>query len=132
MALSSKAGVYAPGAFLLCVLTLNAGCSPGTGTVSGKVTFKGEALPGGMVTITPLKVGSTAFQGQIQPDGSYSVQNIPVGEAKVIITTQPPLGKIQLLGPYVKIPDRYRDAEKSGFSVKVERGDNKLDLPLEE
>ena len=134
------------------LLAAGAGCGSGTATVSGVVTFQGKPLPGGQVSLVPPK-GPPALIGFIKEDGSYSIVNVPVGEVKIMVTTQPPLPELpsfikvpgrtndpnstaksapyKPLGEYVKIPDRYRLAETSGLTLKVKRGENRYDIPLE-
>src|SRR4051812_46891861 len=65
-----------------------AGCSrgPATGTVQGKVTFKGAPVTEGTVTLLNPKEGGT-HEAQLQKDGTYTVPGkVVVGEYLVTIT----------------------------------------------
>jgi hypothetical protein len=121
---------------LAAALVVLAGCGRGgTGEVTGKVTYKGDVLPGGMVTF--IAENGKAESARIAEDGSYKVANIPVGRARITVTTQPPvkLGAkepFEPLGKYIEIPPRYRDADISGLSLSVKRGSQQYDLPLTE
>jgi hypothetical protein len=67
-----------------CLLLLAAGCG-GKGTVTGKVTFEGKALPGGYVSFTP-EGGGKGGSSSIDPkDGTYTVANLPTGTYKVSV-----------------------------------------------
>jgi hypothetical protein len=121
---------------MAAALLLVAGCG-GTGTLNGKVTFKGQPLPGGMVTV--FDAGNAGHSGQIQKDGSYSVSNIPAGSAKVTVGTSPSRGNIrnpdavkEPWGPYVQIPRRYSDPEKSGFKLEVKSGTQEMQLDVKD
>jgi hypothetical protein len=116
-------------------LTL-AGCGRGTGTVSGKVTLNGTALPGGLVTVHDAE--GQPRNGPINKDGTYLVSNITPGPAKISImtlSTMPnlrdpnPTGK-DPLGPYVAIPAKYQDPSSSGFTLEVKSGSQPYDLSM--
>src|SRR5262249_5040643 len=67
--------------FTLALLVV--GCSS-EGTLSGKVTYKGEPVQGGSVYFHPEgKDGN--FPSVIQTDGSYSVSKLPRGTAKISV-----------------------------------------------
>src|SRR5579883_847848 len=115
------------------VLALMAGCGPYTGTVTGKVMYKGNPLPGGIVTF--IHPDGRIGQGQIQEDGSYTVAQAPGGEVKCTVATVKPIpgvpkslasrlpggGKpsepIYPAGKYVPIPQKYGSAATSGLSL---------------
>jgi hypothetical protein len=134
----------------LCVL-LAVGCDAPTNTpssVSGKVTYNGKPLPGGTIRFT-FKEGG-AYSGVIEPDGSYTANQLPAGDAKVSVETdslktgsadpktyQGGRGGSQMMSPvpsgrssvgpkgeYTKIPEKYKDPDKSGFTVTVGKGSN--------
>jgi hypothetical protein len=111
-----------------------AGCG-GTGQISGKVTLDGQPLPGGLVTVYDAEGVNNS--GMIGKDGSYSVANIPLGKVEICIATAPPSPGINPNNPpraqwgeYKKIPDKYKEKGKSGFSLDVKKGAQTLDLPL--
>jgi len=142
--------------FLPCGLML-AGCGGGSsGTVSGKVSYKGQPLKGGTVAIIPKAGG--VVSSPIQEDGSYSISKVPPGSARITVETKTlrPTPKGAVKGPYAKmpkdavpeglnvpgvtgqgdpkryvaIPDQYSDPEKSGLSMDVQRGAQPHDIDL--
>jgi hypothetical protein len=125
-----------------------AGCGgPYTGAVSGKVTYQGKPLPGGLVTF--VHPDGRIGQGQIQEDGTYSVPKAPGGDVKVTVRTVPPIpampaairlpggvggGKSETVypaGKYTPIPKKYADVSTSGLSLTVRRGSQEFDINLE-
>jgi hypothetical protein len=59
-----------------------------TGTLTGKVTFNGKPLPGGLITLTTTADGEVrTYPGRIQKDGTYKVPNVPAGLAQVSVAT---------------------------------------------
>jgi hypothetical protein len=70
----------------LTLLTLFVGCSS-KGTVSGKVFYQGNPLPGGTVTFLQEK---GAFHSVIHEDGSYQVTGIPPGPATITVSSPDP------------------------------------------
>src|SRR5205085_628371 len=75
------------GALALVVGLAVVGCGGkgGTGTVSGKVTYKGAPLKGGRVGFaTANKQNVVADIGE---DGSYTAPDVPTGPAKVTVVT---------------------------------------------
>ncbi len=73
-------------ALLLGLVLLSAGCG-GTGTISGKVYYKDQPLPGGTVIFTNAD-GKGSRTGPIQPDGSYTIEDMPIGTAKIGVETE--------------------------------------------
>src|SRR6516162_7404846 len=72
----------------IAFLTLAAvGCG-GRGDVSGKVSHKGKTLVFGTVQFEASD--GTIKQANIETDGSYSIPGVPVGEAKVAVSSENP------------------------------------------
>jgi hypothetical protein len=71
---------------LLAFLTLFAGCSS-KGTVSGKVFYQGNPLPGGRVTFLQEH---GAFHSVIHEDGSYQITGISPGLATITVSSPDP------------------------------------------
>ncbi len=120
-----------------------AGCGVSKGELEGKVTFNGQPLPGGLVVIHPSKGwtdddNAVANSTKIEPDGSYFLSNIPLGPAKLTVITVKafPLGinpankPREYLGKYVKIPENYKDENKSGLAVDIKRGKQEYNIAL--
>jgi hypothetical protein len=127
------------GAVVLMVLA--AGCSRGTGNVSGTVKFKGKPLPAG--TITFYDEANGAASSPINPDGSYSVSKVAAGTARITVAV--PMA-IRFVSPGMSedkadlpdvvrqtpaIPAHYYDPAKSGLTCKVVRGDQQQDFDLQ-
>jgi hypothetical protein len=114
---------------------LFSGCG-GTGYITGTVSLDGTPLPGGLVTVYDSEQQN--FSGMIQRDGTYTVANIPLGPAQVVVQTVPALPSVinpknpprEPFGPYVPIPERYKDKNKSGFSFEIKKGRQDVDLAL--
>ncbi len=94
---------YRPlGVWLLrgCSLVLLAaaivGCAGGkkAGTVTGKVTYKNEPVPGGFIKFHPSG-GGNPVEGAINGEGYFNVPNVPLGEAKVTVDNS----KLQMMPP---------------------------------
>lgn len=127
------------GAVVLMVLA--AGCSRGTGNVSGTVKFKGKPLPGGTISFYDEVNGVAS--SPINPDGSYSVSKVATGTARITVAVPMPIrfaspGMSEAkedLPAVVKqtpsIPARYYDPAKSGLTCVVVRGDQTQDFDLQ-
>jgi hypothetical protein len=138
------------------VLMLGAlGCSS-SGTVSGKVSHKGQTLGGG--TIAFFSPGKSSVVSQISPDGSYTIAKIPTGPVKISVETgsakpaaapkgmAPPPGAANLPpeaanspvyggqkpsgGKYVPIPENYGDPDKSNLTYTVQSGSQTFNIDL--
>ena len=101
--------------------------------VTGKITYKGEALKLGTIVFQPLKGGSAS--SEIKPDGTYSV-NAGLGPNQIIITSSEPEepgagaspGKRKGL-PKSFIPDTY-GSPNSPLRYDVKAGAQKHDIDL--
>ncbi|HTU20187.1 MAG TPA: carboxypeptidase-like regulatory domain-containing protein [Gemmataceae bacterium] len=116
--------------------------------MTGKVTYQGKALPGGFITFVRDAGGS--YSQKIEKDGTYRVPGVPTGPAKISVRAlEPPrhpegmippseiakMGKGGVKPPtptetYVRIPEKYGDAEKSGLTLDVKSGTQTFDIPL--
>ena len=81
-------------ALSLLVCPTAASAQPITGTVAGKVTFRGRPLAEGTITFIAR---SSKMTGTIQADGRYRVSGIPTGPAFIQVKsrglTVPPADK---------------------------------------
>jgi hypothetical protein len=83
------------GATGLLLIFVASGCGPAKNNVvvTGKVTYKGEPVTGGVIKLyssdaTPVPGGGdSSFRIQIKPDGTYAASNLPTGPMKVAIET---------------------------------------------
>src|SRR5262245_28811409 len=78
------AGRALGGRGLALLLPILVGCSPGIGNVSGKVTYKGKPVPGGLVTFRPADPAKNSITVELDAEGRYST-TLPAGEVTVII-----------------------------------------------
>jgi hypothetical protein len=142
-------------------LVLGLGCSGGSrsgttqegtgGKLTGKVTFAGKPVTGGMMKLYPAK--GEPIPCMIGPDGIYaSPSNLPSGQMAVSIDTEsaktgeggagggreakftdPEMARLmgQLKKPrYVEIPAKYKDPSTSGLSVTITKGEQTKDFDL--
>jgi hypothetical protein len=148
----------ARGGLIVLLLLGAAGCG-GPGTVTGKISYKGQTLGGGVVVFTvPAK---ESVRSEIGEDGSYTISKCPTGTAKVTVETvsakpaqlspradrnagrKPPPGAIpegvdarmyqgggEKKGKYVWIPDKYNDPNQSGLEYTVTGGFQQHDIEL--
>jgi len=154
--------------FILAAGVLPSGCgksrtggSENNSSISGKVTYKGEALGGGIMLFHGK---DRAFPAALQPDGSY-VCDLPSGDYVVTIDTtslkdSDPAAMMKKMGKggpgtttlstaekdyakmkekskatlprYVAIPGKYADKKTSGLPAKVDAGSNTKDFQLAE
>jgi hypothetical protein len=129
------------------VFALATGCGgPYTGTVTGKVTYKGTPLPGGIVTF--IHPDGRIGQATIKEDGSYTVEQAPGGDVKCTVQTVKPIPAVPKsmasklpggghaaepvypAGKYVRIPEKYSKPETSGLNLTVHRGSQNYDISL--
>src|SRR5262245_48509919 len=84
----------------LLLVPLVAGCGPGEGTVSGKVTYDGKPLPGGLVTFRPADPRQNPVSVQLDKEGNFPATALPVGEVKVCIDNRE-LEPVPSFGPAI-------------------------------
>ncbi|MSR32865.1 MAG: carboxypeptidase regulatory-like domain-containing protein [Gemmataceae bacterium] len=129
------------GAFFLALVGLVAGCGQRTGSVAGKVTFKG--MPLASATVTFFDSAGNVRYGVTGESGEYSIAEVVTGKAKIIvgmpveismITPAERAGKEKppTKSKYPALPERYLDQEKSGLSLEVQGGSQTFDLKLDQ
>lgn len=153
MCLSPLRGLGRWGTFLVLLVPLGfTGCSS-SGTVSGKVSYKGTPLKGGSVTFISSP-GKPSASTQINEDGSYTVAQVPAGAVKICVDTQMlnPAGKAKapkyspppgMQSPYpvsgdtadpgkryMPIPADYADPEKTTLTLTVKGGRQDFNIDL--
>lgn len=142
-------------AVLLCGAMV-AGCSKSKmpSKVHGTVTYKGNPLPAGTVTfyapeggIFPFQIENGEFKGESLPTGKMKVTvdtealNPKHGEQAFGGDKNPgqntyrqmmekqgkiPATATTVKGEYVKLPEKYRDKDKTPLEVDINKGDNPL------
>lgn len=96
-----------------------AGCGKAElGAVRGRVTFKGETVPEGMLIFKNQDTG-TSFTANLDAQGRYTLPDagIPVGKYRV--TVLPPFAAMAGPKKYQNIPQRYRDQKTTDLEVEV-------------
>ena len=127
---------------VLSSLILASGCGGGTGSLSGTITYQGQPLRMGTVSV----VGGDGIirAGTIQDDGTYTVTDVATGSVKIAVTSQDPSEqKVAAKGPsgevanhsndglkWFAIPDKYGDFEQSGLTFPLQRGTNGFSIEL--
>src|SRR5262249_22519239 len=122
-----------------------------TGTVTGKVTFRGKPVYTGSVII--VGKDGVAAAGPIETDGSYVGRRAPVGEVAVGVVSKDPvfLHRVSTLRSsrtpvpasalapppnlerkkWFPIPKEYEEPVHSGLTFSVQKGENnKYDIEL--
>ncbi len=108
-----------------------AGCSKQgkmeTAPVSGKVTYRGKAVPTGTVMFVPGE--GPAATGEIGSDGSYKLTTFSPGDGAVIGTHKVTITALQGMGdalpeqrsatPPPLVPAKYLNGETSGLVAEV-------------
>jgi hypothetical protein len=101
------------------------------GTVFGKVTYRGQPVPTGKVSI--LSEDGVVCSGDIRADGRYIVYRVPPGAAKFAVAVYPAAapGPVLVSAPRpVPVPRRYRDFDTSGLILSVTRGGQLFHIEL--
>ncbi len=102
--------------------------TPDGATVTGKVTYKGQPLTSGFVTL--VDEDGRKFSASIRMDGSYAFRKVavPPGEYTVVLEESTSLVKGQ--APLDAVPERYKSAATSPLRLALSRGANPGDLKL--
>jgi hypothetical protein len=72
--------------FVAAASTLS-GCGRPTGSITGKLTFKGNPVKGGTVSFQSTESADRKYGGYINEDGTYTVPLITAGSYKIIVET---------------------------------------------
>lgn len=134
------------------VLAFVAGCgAPTTGTVRGKVVYKGKPVVTGGVSF--VVNGSLPVYAPLKSDGSYEATGVPVGEAIVLVINPPPspeaVGEDDLAKAenqakqteaarraareatgWFPTPPKYGDVQTTPLRNTVQPGENTYDVEL--
>lgn len=140
---------------LLCL----AGCGPRTGTVTGEATYKGQPIPGGLLTFRPVDPSQNSATYELDRDGKFKLE-LPVGEALICIDNrefepQPATTPAILPGMnlpaevaksmaasskeskkvsdrWVKLPEKYYQIETSDLRITVKGGEQSEIIEFED
>jgi hypothetical protein len=139
------------GVLLVGLATLS-GCGWRSGTVSGRVTYQGQPLPGGRIYFVTAR--GERHGVDLREDGTYSLRGVPSGDLRVGVDNtslyrieqlragqapgMPAQVAEQMLsklpaspGRYVPIPAHYSDPAASGLRATVRRGSQGIDFNLD-
>jgi len=115
-----------------------AGCgrgAPPTGSISGRVTYRGKPITSGMVLLLSEEMGIGAT-GELDAHGSYRIPPLQTGDYKVAITRPPQPepheldGGAPMVDLSVDLPRELTSPLSSGLSTTVAEGHNTLDFDL--
>ena len=116
------------------------GCGPSTASVAGKLTYQGKPVVSG--TLTLKAADGSAHQIGLNPDGGFRLDGVPVGPARVGVSSPDPRPHAKPRGGgedraatatapvpgWFPLPDKFADPDKSGLTVQVGGGPADLDL----
>ena len=142
---------------LLCAIALVcSGCSPSipTGTVAGRVVYRGAPVPEGCLVAFVSDAGFAAL-GTVDAVGNYKLMmagkpNIPAAKYRVTVTVPGVTGPIMTPEDEQKfmagdpatvakfkpkknkppLPEKYSDIARSGLSFEIKRGSNTFNIEL--
>ena len=112
-----------------------------TAPVSGKVTYRGKAVPTGTVMFVPGE--GPAATGEIGSDGSYKLTTFSTGDGAVIGTHKVTITALQGMGdalpeqrsatPPPLVPAKYLNGETSGLVAEVKpKTKNEMNFDLKD
>ena len=113
---------------------LLAGCGEPAGSVSGKVTSKGETVTNGSIALQMPSKG-IAQNAKLDSSGKFTMSApLPIGTYQVFYvppTVEPQDPTKKTPPPEVKtiVPRKFHDLQTSGVSVEVKGGKN--DVPID-
>ena len=138
------------------VALLLAGCGPKrpkTGTVSGKVSYKGQPVNGAALLLFPTAGGDTAVMTvPVSQEGEFRISDVAPGDYKVVVQgtagaqqvdprmlkNVPPEKQAEVkeklshmnTPPTIRFPDKYKDPKTTDLKVTVTDKDQTHDLEL--
>jgi len=133
---------------LASVLSLiwTSGCGDSSGPVgslSGKVTYKGEPVTEGSIVFFNPETGAAA-EAQLDLDGTYVIETqvggLPPGTYQVSISppeipdpsTPPNTAPSMIPKDMPNVPKKYRRRETSDLTVVIHQGENTYDLDMQD
>ena len=123
--------------------------------LTGKVSYKGSPLPGGILTLNPPdEKTQSSIPIVIKPDGTFVTMSVLLGNYKVGITSMgtnpaldpsrkrapagvkmreggPPSSNLPEGAKHVDLPQKYARPDTSGLSWDVKGGSQEKNFPLE-
>jgi hypothetical protein len=129
---------------LLVPLALIPGCGQRTASLVGKVTYQGKPVVDGTVTL--IASDGSIHQSGINSEGVYRLEGVPVGLAKVSVSSPDPTPSARARqlsetegrprpappslppGAWFPLPEKYADPATSGLTLHVGRDSPDIDL----
>jgi hypothetical protein len=108
MSARTQRGLLLAAIFLSILLS---GCGPSLGSLSGKVTYRGKELTSGTVLL--LGSDGVPLSALIGPDGSYRFDSVPIGPARLGVSSPAPVVEKQKINNW----SRGRAQVKPGVQV---------------
>jgi hypothetical protein len=87
-----RARLFRSGFLVLASLFLTGCGNNGNATVTGRVTFNGEAVSRGSITLLPTEGKGQPAGGNVE-NGAYTIRNVAPGEKTVQIMAVYPIGR---------------------------------------
>ena len=128
------------------------GGGDGEVTLTGKVTYKGEALPGGVLTMSSASDPKNTVPASLRRDGTYQFGSALEGEVVFTLETESIKGQdvsqifgkgakgkdtpgpqhdgMNLMPKYVSIDRKYNTLKTSGMKATLTKGANTKDFEL--
>lgn len=131
--------------WLLVIAICAAGCTksdnPKTYPVTGKVTYRGQAVANGIVLLTPDENGHAAT-GNLEKDGTFELTTFQKGDGavpgkyQVAVQVFPAEGAglpgAEFAGKPPPVPRKYMSADSSGLTAEIKESDNHLEFSLKD
>ncbi|MEZ6143540.1 MAG: hypothetical protein R3B84_23495 [Zavarzinella sp.] len=121
-------------AILLISLFVLTGCGSGdTGTITGKVTYKGSPVSSGSINFMMPETGSAA-QADLNKNGEFTLSTpLKTGTYKVYFLPPPaeqlPPGQMSKPNEFV-VPKLYQDVGTTTITKEITSGANKLSIEI--
>jgi hypothetical protein len=109
---------------LALLLSVLVGCGPGTGNVSGRITYNGKPLPGAIVVFQPADSTKNPMSVALDKESRYSV-TLPTGDVRVTVDTRinVPKASMPMVPPNPEKEAQAKDGEKEA-AADAPKGDD--------
>jgi hypothetical protein len=107
--------------------------------VTGKISYRGEPIRGGVVLLAPAERAKPWGIGVIKQDGEYYVMSSearkPMGPGRYDVSFRRPVQPVPVPGspygaPSAQIPEKYLDVESPFFSIELKHLPCQVDITL--
>jgi len=129
------------------------GCakSRGTGTISGKITYKGQAVNSPIVHLHPSSGPASPYQVPVTPEGTFKIADMPLGDFKVTVKPTPPEPGMEKMPGFkpenakglseeaikgtkgtIPIPAKYAEVSTTDLTAKIDKNTKELNFELKD